>query len=76
MKIVELDTVLSDEDAYSTAQHAGTLITSDYNVAFEVVTESGPAGGHPVIRYAGPEHELQSMIITHYGQDTWDAISS
>lgn len=69
MKIIELDTV-ADGEYGDTGESAGRKITEGYNVAYEVVTESGPAGGHPIVRYAGSEDELRRMVAEHYGADT------
>lgn len=67
--IIELDTVA--EGFYGeTAHDAGRTITNGYDVTFTVVTENGPGGGHPVIRYEGDEAELRRMVAEHYGPDT------
>lgn len=69
MKIIELDTV-ADGEYGDTGESAGKKITEGYNVAYEVVTENGPAGGNPILRFAGPEDELRRMVTEHYGVDT------
>jgi hypothetical protein len=70
---IELDTVeLDDKGVTNTAQY----IVADYpNVTYRVVTESGSAGGHPVIRYRGPRRELEAMVHAHYGAEAWEAIT-
>ena len=69
MTTVELDTV-ADGIYGSTGAEAGEVITRGYDVTFEVVTENGPGGGNPIIRYTGPKDEVRRMVEEHYGLDT------
>jgi hypothetical protein len=69
--IIELDTV-ADGHYGPTAERAAIVITDGYNVGWEIVTEHGPGGGHPVIRYEGTADELRRMVAEHYGPDTVD----
>lgn len=75
MKTIELDTV-ADGVYGDTGLSAGQKITEGYDVTFVVVTERGPAGGHPVIRYEGDEAELRRMVVEHYGPDSLDVFES
>lgn len=73
--IIELDTVLDTEAPYGpTAEDAGRAITSGYQVTFSVVTEHGPAGGHPVIRFEGEASELRALVHAHYDKDTLEVV--
>ncbi|HEY3484738.1 MAG TPA: hypothetical protein VGK49_05100 [Ilumatobacteraceae bacterium] len=69
--IIELDTVLDTE---ATAEDAGRAITSGYQVTFTVVTEHGPAGGHPVLRFEGEASELRALVHAHYDKDTLEVV--
>ena len=70
---IELDTV-ADGVYGTTGAEAGAVITRDYDVTFEVVTEHGPAGGNPIIAFEGEEQALRSMITEHYGADTLEVV--
>jgi hypothetical protein len=69
MLTIELDTV-ADGEYGDTGESAARKITEGYNVACEVVTENGPGGGNPIIRYAGPADEVKRMVAEHYRVDT------
>lgn len=69
--IIELDTVLSPQPPYGpTTDELGRAITEGYDVTFTVAKESGPAGGHPVLRFEGELSELRAMVHAHYDLDT------
>jgi hypothetical protein len=72
--IIELDTVIESPEA--TAEDAGRTVTADFDVTFTVAQESGPASGHPVLRFEGEETELRRMVHTHYGPDAADVFTS
>lgn len=75
MVTIELDTV-ADGIYGDTGESAGKVITEGFNVAYEVVTEHGPGGGNPVLRYVGPVDEVRRMVEMHYGPETWtDAVT-
>jgi hypothetical protein len=67
---ITLDTV---PDANASAADTAQALVADYpDVTYRVITESGPAGGNPVIRYRGPREQLETMVIKHYGKDAWE----
>jgi len=66
---IELDTV-ADGVYGETGESAGQVITDGWGVDYEVVTEHGPGGGNPVIRYTGPYKAVRAMVEEHYGHDT------
>jgi hypothetical protein len=72
--IIELDTVIESPEA--TAEDAGRTVTAGFDVTFTVAQESGPAGGHPVLRFEGEEAELRKMVHAHYGPDAADIFTS
>lgn len=72
---IELDTVtdgmVRPGTAFVNAAATAQIIVTDYpNVTYRVVTESGPAGGNPIIAYRGPRAQLEAMVHAHYGADT------
>lgn len=74
MRTIELDTVVDAAAPYGpTAEDAGRAIVEGYDgVTFTVVTEHGPAGGNPILRFEGEEDALRAMVRAHYGPDAED----
>lgn len=73
--IIELDTVLSPRPPFGpTPEDLGREITEGYDVTFTVVSEYGPAGGWPVLRFEGEPSELRALVHAHYDLDTLEAV--
>lgn len=39
---------------------------SNMDIRAEVIDESGPAGGNPVVRYSGSREAIESMVDSHF----------
>lgn len=73
---IELDTVVDPlSEGLKTADVVQSMIEDYPDVTFRIVTEHGPGGGHPVIRYRGPRAQVAAMVRKHYGADALNALA-
>jgi hypothetical protein len=56
---VELDVVLDENEDLD---EAVASITKGFDVSGYVTTESGPGGGHPIVRITGPRDQVLALM--------------
>jgi len=68
---VDLDLVLHDStsnpDVLETPEDAAALLAQMMPVDFKVLTEHGPAGGWPIVRFMGSRTDLEELIRRYNG---------
>lgn len=64
MASLELDTVCDDGKTIDETAHE--LSKDLLGVRFEVVTEHGPAGGHPVVRWTSDDRAELALVAARY----------
>lgn len=62
--MVDLDVVTQGDE---TAEDAAALLAQMLLITFDVLTEHGPAGGWPVVRFSGPKRELRELLARYDG---------
>ena len=60
---IELDVVAEPTLADAICE----LVAGDPAIRAEVVEESGPGGGHPLVRFAGPAAAIAALIARYEG---------
>jgi len=72
---LELDTAVDDVAAIADPTTAlqetiKAIVKGTKNVDVTVVTEHGPAGGNPVVRYEGSFSDVTLVALRYHGLDT------
>lgn len=62
----ELDFVLDNEDNMIEEVHEYAL---RFGCSAKIVKEAGPAGGHPVVEFAGTPENMSSLLAHYNGSD-------
>lgn len=67
MAFISRDTVINEDDEFSTPEELIAWVESRFNVEGEVLQHEGPAGGWPVIGWSGSEGMLNLLDKEFYG---------